>query len=133
MPLVIEANGSTNIGFLQEFLASHSANLLEDISKYGAVLLRGFDIASDEDFENTILSIREFRGINEAFMSEEGRIHVGNLKFVLHTNAVYKTGGTPYLGGFHSENYYTPDVPGYVCFCCFKPCTPECLAQDYDS
>lgn len=121
MPLVIEANGSTGVGFLQEFLRSHSANLLVDISKYGAVLLRGFDVSSDENFEKIILSIQGFQGISEAFMSEEGRIHVSNLKFVLHTNAVYKTGGTLYIGGFHSENYYTPDVPTYICFCCLKP------------
>jgi hypothetical protein len=54
-------------------------------------------------------------------MSEDGRIHVGELKYVLHTNAIYKTGGTLYLGGFHSENYYTPDVPAYISFCCLKP------------
>jgi len=85
------------------------------------VLLRGFDINSDFAFEQTLLSIQGFRGISEAFMSEEGRIHVDDLKFVLHTNAVYKTGGTLYLGGFHSENYYNPDVPSYIGFCCLKP------------
>jgi alpha-ketoglutarate-dependent taurine dioxygenase len=46
---------------------------------------------------------------------------VDNHSFVLHTNSVYKTGGTLYLGGFHSENYYSPDVPAYICFCCLKP------------
>lgn len=121
MPLVIEANGSTSVKFLKEFLTSHSVKILEDVAKYGALLFRGFDIASDEDFENTILSIPELRGISEAFMSEQGRTHVGNLKFVLHTNSVYKTGGTLYLGGFHSENYYNPDVPTYISFCCLKP------------
>lgn len=123
MPLVIEAFKSNHSQFLQEFLTTHSAKILNDLAKYGAILLRGFTIQSDEDFEKTILSIQGFRGISEAFMSEQGRIHVGNLKFVLHTNAVYKTGGTLYLGGFHSENYYTPDVPTYICFCCFKPST----------
>ena len=85
------------------------------------MLLRGFAVVSDEDFGKTVLAIQGFRGISDAFMSEEGRIHAGNLKYVLYTNAVYKTGGTLYLGGFHSENYYTPDVPSYICFCCFKP------------
>lgn len=121
MPLVIEADGSTDLKFLKEFLASNSAQIIEDIAQYGAVLLRGFDVASDEDFENTVLNIQGFKGISEAFMSEEGRIHPGELKYVLHTNAVYKTGGTLYLGGFHSENYYSPDVPGYICFYCHKP------------
>lgn len=121
MPMVIEANGSTNKEFLQTFLSTNSVKLAEDVSRYGAVLFRGFDINSDEDFEKSILSFKEFRGINEAFMSEEGRDHVGKLKYVLHTNSVYKTGGTLYLGGFHSENYYGPDVPNYISFCCLKP------------
>ena len=121
LPLVIEPKGSTDVLFLQSFVASHSPQLLEDISQYGAVLLRGFAIQSDNDFEKTVLSIKGFQGISDVFMSEEGRIHPDGLKYVLHTNAVYKTGGTLYLGGFHSENYYSPDVPGYICFCCLKP------------
>lgn len=121
MPLVIEAGQSKDLSFLKQFLANHSEQLIQDIAKYGAVLLRGFDIASDEDFESGILSIQGFKGISEAFMSEQGRIHVDHLKYVLHTNAVYKTGGTLYLGGFHTENYYSTDVPAYICFCCRKP------------
>jgi hypothetical protein len=121
MPLVLEAKDSTDLQFLQEFLASNSTKIIEDIAKYGAILLRGFDVASDHDFENTILKIQGFKGISEAFMSEEGRIHAGDLKYVLYTNAVYKTGGTLYLGGFHSENYYSADVPSYICFCCLQP------------
>ncbi|MCL9684747.1 TauD/TfdA family dioxygenase [Legionella maioricensis] len=121
MPLVLEAKDSTDLQFLQEFLTSNSAKIIEDIAKYGAVLLRGFDVASEQDFESTVLKIKGFKGISEAFMSEEGRIHAGDLKYVLYTNAVYKTGGTLYLGGFHSENYYSADVPSYICFCCLQP------------
>ncbi len=121
LPLVIEAKDNTSLDFLQCFLAKHSTPLKQDISTYGAILLRGFAVASDEDFEKTVLSIDSFRGISEAFMSEEGRIPVDNLKYILHTNAVYKTGGTLYLGGFHSENYYSTDVPAYICFFCSKP------------
>lgn len=121
MPLVIEAKESADPAFLQQFLSTHSADILADIANYGAVLLRGFAINNEHDFEKTILSVQGLRGISDAFMSEEGRVHVDDLKFVLHTNAVYKTGGTLYLGGFHSENYYTPDVPAYISFCCFKP------------
>ena len=114
LPLVIEAQDRSDVPFLQSFIKSHSAALLEDIATYGAVLFRGFDINTDEQFEKTILTIQGFHGISEAFMSEEGRVHVGPLNYVLHTNAVYKTGGTLYLGGFHTENYYSPDVPSYI-------------------
>ncbi len=121
MPLVIEARDLTDIHSLKNFLNNHSEKIKGDIANYGAVLLRGFDIHSDEDFETTVLSIQGFKGINQAFMSEYGRNHVKNLQYVLHTNEVYKTGGTLYLGGFHCENYYVPDVPSYICFYCVQP------------
>ncbi len=121
MPLVIEANERKDTTFLQQFLAANSDKLMTDLAQYGAILLRGFAVRSDQDFENTILSLPQLHGINEAFMAENGRTHVGNLKYVLHTNSVYKTGGTLYLGGFHTENYYSPDVPAYICFYCAQP------------
>lgn len=91
MPLVIEADGDSNFEFLQHFLASNSHQILKDLAHYGAVLLRGFTVETDEQFEKIILSIPEFRGIREAFMSENGRDLVNNLQYVLHTNSVYKT------------------------------------------
>lgn len=121
MPLVIEAKNNRDLTFLKQLLADHSEQILADISRYGAVLLRGFEVKSDQDFEQVVLSIRGLQGIRDAFMSEEGRTQVGDLQYVLHTNAAYKTGGTLYLGGFHSENYYSPDVPGYICFHCQQP------------
>jgi alpha-ketoglutarate-dependent taurine dioxygenase len=121
LPLVIEATEQSDNEFLQRLLAENATQIMEDIGRYGALLLRGFDISSEREFENTVMSIPEMKGITDTFMSEEGRVHVGDLKYVLHTNAVYKTGGTLYLGGFHSENYYSTDVPSYICFCCFQP------------
>ncbi|WP_115708798.1 TauD/TfdA family dioxygenase [Legionella sainthelensi] len=121
MPLVIEADKAADLEFLQQLLKSYSHQIIQDMAQYGAVLLRGFNIDTEEQFENIILSIPEFRGISDAFMSENGRVHVGDLKYVLHTNSIYKTGGTLYLGGFHTENYYSTDVPSYLCFCCFQP------------
>lgn len=121
MPLVIEAKERKDLKFLHEFLKVNSERLIKDAGKYGALLFRGFDIQSDKDFENTITSINGIQGISDAFMAEHGRERVDGLKYVLHTNTIYKTGGTLYLGGFHSENYYTTDVPGFISFCCLKP------------
>ena len=121
MPLVLEANETRDLNFLQKFVKENSAALLRDIAQHGAVLLRGFDVTSASDFEQTILSVPEFKGMSDVFMAEEGRIQVGDLKYVLHTNAIYKTGGTLYLGGFHTENYYSTDVPGFICFFCLQP------------
>lgn len=121
MPLVIEAGENRDLNFLKTFLGTHTPTLLQDLATYGAILLRGFAITSAKDFEQAMLSIHGFQGISNAFMSEEGRVPAGEEQFVLHTNAIYKTGGTLYLGGFHSENYYSADVPSYINFFCAKP------------
>jgi len=118
-PLVIERRGSSaSLGFLREFLSSNSSEIVMDIATHGAVLLRGFDLRCPQDFESATLAISNFQGINEYLMSEPGRELVPGTRFVLHTNNLYKTGGSLYLGGFHSENYYSPDVPSYIAFFC---------------
>ncbi|MFZ4077242.1 MAG: TauD/TfdA family dioxygenase [Legionellaceae bacterium] len=121
MPLVIEPKEDSSLVFLNKFLSDHAQALHKDLAKYGAILLRGFDITSEKDFQTSVLSLEGMTGISEAFMSEEGRVPVGDLSYVLHTNAVYKTGVTLYLGGFHNENYYSADVPSFISFCCLKP------------
>lgn len=120
-PLVIEPLHSRDATFLQEFLASHSSALMEDIAAHGAVLLRGFDVTSPADFERQVLSIRGMQGMNEVLMSEKGRDVVDGTRFVLYTNANFKTGGTLDSAVFHNENYYVPDVPRFISFYCGTP------------
>jgi hypothetical protein len=121
MPLILEPAGTPSAKWLWAFLKEHSSPILDDISKYGAVLLRGFDIPTIGDFERTVLSIRGLRGINEVFMSEFGRTIVEGTSFVYHTNTLYKTGGTMLPPLFHNENCYLPDIPRYIAFFCIRP------------
>ncbi|MFI4919701.1 MAG: TauD/TfdA family dioxygenase [Legionellales bacterium] len=121
LPLVIEAKEQKDLDFLTNFLSSHSSELKRDIATYGAVLLRGFKVTTTEAFEQTVLSISGMQGMSHLFMSEPGRTLVDNLKYVFHTNTKMKTGGAFTLGGFHNENYYSPDVPSYISFYCLKP------------
>ncbi|MBN9229645.1 MAG: TauD/TfdA family dioxygenase [Legionella sp.] len=121
MPLVFEAQEHRDVPWLQNFLTHHSKQIIQDLAQYGALLFRGFAVKNEADFEHSLLSIPEFRGIHEAFMSENGRDQVPGNQYVLYTNSVYKTGGTLYLGGFHTENYYSADVPSYISFCCLEP------------
>jgi alpha-ketoglutarate-dependent taurine dioxygenase len=118
-PLVLEHRGvAGGLEFLREFLSTNSCQIVIDIATHGAILLRGFDLRGPQDFEDAILSIANFHGINEYLMSEPGRELMADTHFVLHTNNLYRTGGSLYLGGFHSENYYSPDVPSYIAFFC---------------
>lgn len=121
LPLVIEATQSHDVEFLWNFLSTNSKQILKDITTYGAVLLRGFDVKSGAEFEKTLLSINGLKGISELFMPVVGRVYIDGLKYVLHPNIFYKTGGGFEIGDFHHENYYTSDVASYVSFCCLKP------------
>jgi alpha-ketoglutarate-dependent taurine dioxygenase len=120
-PLVIEPRKSASPGFLREFLSRHSAQILEDTSRHGALLLRGFDVNSAAAFEQQILSIQGMRAMRGFLFSDPGRALVDHAQFVFTTNAFIRTGGTMRFGMFHSENYFTPDVPRYVVFLCRTP------------
>ena len=121
LPLVIAARERTDLAFLHAFTRANGRDLVADAARYGAILFRGFDVADDADFERTVLAIDGMRGIDRVFMPEEGRLLVSGQRFVLHTNAFYATGGTLDLGTFHTENWFRPDVPRYIFFCCHRP------------
>ena len=97
--------------------------ILDDVARDGFVLLRGLDVESDIDFEGVIAGSGGLHPLREILMSEPGRTVVDGTTFVLHTNALYKTGGTMRFGGFHTENYYVADVPRFIAFFCRRPST----------
>lgn len=121
LPLVIEATHDKSSGFLFDFLRANHLEIKDDVETYGAILLRGFDLRTDEDFERAILEIKGFEPIKDYFMKEEGRDQVSGTSLVLHTNTIVNTGGGAQIPRFHTENYFTPDVPHYICFFCRTP------------
>ncbi|CAH9059401.1 hypothetical protein PSECIP111951_02066 [Pseudoalteromonas holothuriae] len=120
-PLVIEPKGDSNAKYLCDFLQNNSQPLLKDLAKHGAILIRGFDIDTSAQFEQALLSIRGMSGMNELLLSEAGRTIADDTKFVFHTNALTKTGGRVTFDDFHSENYFSPDVPRFISFFCKQP------------
>jgi alpha-ketoglutarate-dependent taurine dioxygenase len=120
-PLVIEAGRERSLAFLADFLDHNGPALLLDVARHGALLLRGFAARSDLDFERLLRRIRGMEPINDVMMSEEGRTIVDGTEFVLHTSTLFKTGGAFAHVGFHTENFYVPDVPGYISFFCKQP------------
>ena len=119
-PLVIQAKSSSDLAFLKTFLAAHSDRIRKDIYGHGAVLLRGFKVASSHDFEDVLSAIPGFRPMNGYFMAELGRDPVKGTGYVFDTNTFFISGGDFRFGGIHSENYYSTDVPQFQCFCCLK-------------
>ncbi|WP_394831233.1 TauD/TfdA family dioxygenase [Pendulispora rubella] len=121
LPVVIEAHRFRDVRTLREFLVTHSAALKDTMYEHGAILLRGFDVQRDEDFEGIVTSLDATRPMSGYFMSEPGRDKIAGTRAVFNTNSFYKTGGGLHLGGFHSENFYSTDVPAVQSFWCKEP------------
>lgn len=120
VPLVIEPKDRSDVAFLSAVFAEHSDAVKRAIFDHGAILIRGFQLREPSDFETLVLSLRGLRAMSGYFMKEKGRDMVSGTKHVFETNTVVKSGGDWRFGGFHSENYYTFDVPHIQAFCCFK-------------
>jgi alpha-ketoglutarate-dependent taurine dioxygenase len=120
-PLVIEAGRESSIEVLERFLDKHSGDVLTAVTQHGAVLLRGFSVENAVQFERVALSVRGLHCMRDVFMSEAGRTVVYGTRNVLHTNTLYKTGGSLNSFSFHTENFYVPDVPRYILFFCRQP------------
>lgn len=120
VPLIFEARPGHSLASLCDYLSNHASDIFRLLYQHGALLLRGFPIRSTQDFEQTLFSIRELQAMRGYFMAELGRVLVEGSTRIFHSNAFMKTGGTLYFGGFHSENYYSSDVPAFIAFCCLK-------------
>nr|AHB82066.1 Fe(II)/alpha-ketoglutarate dependent oxygenase [Jahnella sp. MSr9139] len=120
VPLVLEARRGETLDSIRHHLSRRSEAVLKLLYRHGALLLRGLPIHSTRDFEEALFSIPAFRPMRGYFMAEVGRTRVSGSERIFHTNAVVKTGGTLLLGGFHSENYYSSDVPAFITFCCLE-------------
>lgn len=120
-PLIVtpeQANGSAS---LENLLRSNSCEVLDTLGRFGAILFRGFDVRSEQDFEAAFASVGQLSPIRSCFMSEIGRVRVGKAGNVFHTNAMGKSGGGSYLGAFHAENHFIWDVPAVMSFWCKRP------------
>jgi alpha-ketoglutarate-dependent taurine dioxygenase len=122
VPLVLEPKGARSVVELKAFLAARSAEVMAAVYRHGAILFRGFEVSSERDFEETMRSIRGLRPMNGYFMSERGRDLVDEASSVLYTNKYARLGANPFgsvkIGGFHSENYFSADVPALQAFWC---------------
>src|SRR5688572_27780953 len=61
LPLVLEAQGESSQAFLERFVREHSEAIVGAIHEHGAVLFRGFQVASERHFEAAISSVSSFR------------------------------------------------------------------------
>jgi alpha-ketoglutarate-dependent taurine dioxygenase len=118
LPLVVEPRRSSSASALHSLLASSSGTVEAAVYDHGAVLFRGYAVATERDFQTAIHSLRGARPVQRYFMMEKGRSLVPGTDSVFVTNQHYKTGGGFSFNGFHSENFYNPDVPALQSFWC---------------
>jgi hypothetical protein len=53
-PLVLVPKGKVNHVLLQEYFLAHREDINKAASEYGAVMFKGFDLASGEDFASVL-------------------------------------------------------------------------------
>ena len=74
-PLVIEPGNSSRSAGLPEFLNDNSQRVLESLHRFGAVLLRGWDVGTERDFERAILSIQGILPFKRHFKIQSSKKH----------------------------------------------------------
>lgn len=117
-PLVIEPGAGRGVSALSAFLAQSSEQVKQALYAHGALLFRGFSLADEAALERAVRSLRGVHPMSSYFMSEPGRELAGGTKSVFNTNSYKRTGGSVALSGFHSENFYSADVPQLQVFWC---------------
>lgn len=95
--------------------------LLEEVWRWGAVLLRGYDVRSARDFEAATAHAPGLRAMTGHLLLEPGRERLDGTRSVFCTNRLRRTGGGLSFTGLHCENYYSPEVPVFMGFCCLTP------------
>lgn len=111
-PLVIEPTGERN---LEAMIATRPREIEEQLLENGALLFRGFNIGSIEDFDRAMSALGHAR-MDYTFGSTP-RTELGNRIF---TATEYPPAQTIPM---HNENAYQREWPLKIALCCLQPAT----------
>ena len=110
-----------NVSTLEDairFVRHHRTSIDEALEECGAVLFRGFPMASPEDFDSFVKAFDGYNDLSyEKSMSFAVRTKLANR---ICTTNEGKSGGLV----FHHEQAQTPLWPSHVFFCCQLPALP---------
>jgi len=120
-PLVVEHPEHARAD-LRGVLREYSPALRASLVKHGALLFRGFAVGTAAQLESALAGLTWAEAMNGYFMAEPGRALDPGAQHVFHTNTLFKTGGSFSVpgDGFHSENYYSTDIPRFQAFWCAR-------------
>jgi alpha-ketoglutarate-dependent taurine dioxygenase len=117
--LVLSPTSPLTMVELQEYFTTHHAAILKAASNYGAVMFRGFDRVSPEDFASILhkSGLKEVPYIGGAAVR---KLVVGSEKSPIKRVQVVTTNESPPSEPipFHHELAQTPYPPSHICFYC---------------
>jgi Taurine catabolism dioxygenase TauD, TfdA family len=114
LPLVMSPCWETSVAFLCSWLENNCSFLDEMMLKFGAVLVRGFDISSCNDFERAALSFQP--GLNDCYHGTSPRQLQDGTKFVFSSADAPST----FPIAQHLEMSFLPAPPCQLFFGCMK-------------
>lgn len=127
-PLVLQPQDPVTEEDLDSWLSSHSGHLQDLAREHGAVLLRGFSLSSDRDFDRFVTALGLANFPYEQSLSNAVRVN--------RTERVFTANEPPpevkiYL---HHEMAQTPVYPSHLFFFCERPAdkggaTPICRSD----
>ncbi|WP_158594536.1 TauD/TfdA family dioxygenase, partial [Aquimarina sp. AD1] len=110
-PLVVEP---VNSGFnLENWIIDNKNLFTSNLKKYGAILLRGFNVNSVEKFQNLMSKFPN--ELLEYKMRSSPRFEIDNNVYVSTTYP------NDQIINMHSESSYAPNHPKRIVFCCVQP------------
>ena len=81
LPLVITPKSDTSLSFLQSWMKDNSAFIDEQLRKYGAILVRGFDLDTASDLEKALKCIQD-SSLNDVYRGTSPRIRIDGTKYI---------------------------------------------------
>lgn len=110
IPFVIEADSERDIG---AWITARRSTVDSKLDGPGAVLLRGFDVSTESDFQDVVTAFSQ--AVVEYEYQSSPRTHLGH---GIYTATEYPAGLTIQL---HNEASYQRDWPLWILFCCLYP------------
>src|SRR5947209_12779762 len=127
-PLALECRGGPGLDAACRWLASHAESLLRQASEHGAILFRGFPLATAEDFDRFVTAFDLPNFPYDESLSNAVRVN--------RTPRVFTANEAPPTATilFHHEMAQTPVYPSRLFFFCEQPAqtggaTPLCRSD----
>lgn len=116
-PVIIEADKKDDINTLHKYIIDNKDFIEKQKDSIGAVLFRGFNLRTAEDFEKIAMLLDDDLCTSHPF---DGGARMWLTKHVYE--AAVTTWEKEYWPvPFHTEDSYIPLVPSTLMFCCLKP------------